>query len=77
MSLDSVRHFLSGVFTPGWHSLLGAVMSVCHFLLGALTPSVTVATCALLFTAASFWWLNVRQGKLVAYSRRSSPDSCE
>ncbi len=38
---------------------------------GALPPAVVVAMCALLFTIASFWWLNARQGALKSYSPHS------
>jgi hypothetical protein len=31
------------------------------------TPAVAIAVCALLFTVLSFWWLNVRRGKLKSF----------
>jgi hypothetical protein len=34
-------------------------------------PSVLVAFIALLFALASFWWMNVRQGKLKSYEPQS------
>ncbi|MFD9097731.1 hypothetical protein [Streptomyces collinus] len=41
----------------------------------AASPSLTgagvVSTCALLFTVASFWWLNARQGRLKAWEPHS------
>lgn len=35
------------------------------------TPAVFVASCALLFTVASFWWLNVRRGRLKSFEPHS------
>lgn len=35
------------------------------------TPAVFIAACALTFTAASFWWLNARRGKLRSYEPHS------
>lgn len=34
-------------------------------------PQVLVAACALVFTVASFWWLNVRRGRLVSFEPHS------
>lgn len=34
-------------------------------------PSVLVAICALVFKVASFWWLNVRRGRLVSFEPHS------
>jgi|SRR6476469_769286 len=33
-----------------------------------ITPSVAIATFALLFTAGSFWWIQVRRGRLRCYT---------
>ncbi|MER7739873.1 hypothetical protein ABTX34_16425 [Streptomyces sp. NPDC096538] len=38
---------------------------------GALPAAAVVAACALLFTIASFWWLNARQGVLKSYTPHS------
>lgn len=38
---------------------------------GALPAAAVVAACALLFTIASFWWLNARQGSLNSYAPHS------
>jgi hypothetical protein len=38
---------------------------------GALPAAAVVAACALLFTIASFWWLNARQGRLKSYAPHS------
>ncbi|MET4924420.1 hypothetical protein P3L51_19020 [Streptomyces sp. PSRA5] len=38
---------------------------------GALPAAAVVAACALLFTIASFWWLNARQGLLKSYAPHS------
>ena len=35
------------------------------------TPAIFVAGCALLFTVASFWWLNVRRGRLKSFEPHS------
>lgn len=35
------------------------------------TPAVFVASCALLFTVGSFWWLNVRRGRLKSFEPHS------
>jgi hypothetical protein len=35
------------------------------------TPAVTIAVCALAFTVASFWWLNVRRGHLKSFEPHS------
>ncbi|MER7183491.1 hypothetical protein ABT404_29150 [Streptomyces hyaluromycini] len=37
----------------------------------SLTGAGVVSTCALLFTVASFWWLNARQGRLKAWEPHS------
>ena len=34
-------------------------------------PAVVVAACALLFTVASFWWLNARRGRLRSFEPHS------
>src|SRR5215469_2572519 len=31
------------------------------------TPAVIIAVCALIFTVASFWWINVRRGRLKSF----------
>lgn len=36
-----------------------------------MTSAVAVATCALLFTVASFWWLNAHRGRLKSYEPHS------
>jgi hypothetical protein len=35
------------------------------------TPAVIIAGCALLFTVASFWWLNARRGRLKSFEPHS------
>lgn len=37
----------------------------------AIQPALIVAACALLFTVASFWWINARQGRLRSYEPHS------
>ncbi|MBX7553268.1 hypothetical protein ACIQB5_31385 [Streptomyces sp. NPDC088560] len=37
----------------------------------SLTGASVVSTCALVFTVASFWWLNARQGRLRAWEPHS------
>jgi hypothetical protein len=37
----------------------------------AWTPAVIIAGCALLFTVATFWWLNVRRGRLKSFEPHS------
>lgn len=37
----------------------------------SLTGASVVSTCALVFTVASFWWLNARQGRLKAWEPHS------
>lgn len=37
----------------------------------AWTPAVIIAVCALLFTVATFWWLNVRRGRLKSFEPHS------
>jgi hypothetical protein len=34
----------------------------------AWTPGVIIAWCALLFTVATFWWLNARRGRLKSFA---------
>jgi hypothetical protein len=36
-----------------------------------LTPSLVIAILALIFTVASFWWIQVRRAKLTSYPPRS------
>jgi len=35
------------------------------------TPAVIITACALLFTVASFWWLNLRRGHLKSFEPHS------
>ncbi len=35
------------------------------------TPAVIIASCALLFTVTTFWWLNVRRGRLKSFEPHS------
>lgn len=42
-----------------------------HFQIAGPWPSVAIASLALLFTVASFWWLNARRGRL----KSSEPQS--
>jgi hypothetical protein len=39
--------------------------------IAAWTPAVIIAGCALLFTVATFWWLNVRRGRLKCFEPHS------